>query len=124
MANRYTDEQVAAALARIALGESVMSVAADTGISRVRLQQRLREQRLAAGVLTVTTPVTDLRARMETYMGESLETLTAHVVHYRSEEWMQGDPSKLLESTRTVGSRLAAIIDRLPGGRASANTDG
>ena len=123
MANRYTDEAVAAALARIALGESVMSVAADTGIARTALQNRLRDQRMAAGVMTVTTPVTDLRARMETYMAESLETLTAHVRHYRSEEWMQGDASKLLESTRTVGSRLAAIIDRLPGGRASADSD-
>lgn len=121
MTQAYSQEIKAQAIARVLAGEHVGAVARDMSIERVTVSQWLRRK-----AVTVTAVVTSptLRDRMETFLAESMETLTAHAVHYRSAQWLQGQPADVLESTRTLGSRLTAIVDRLGGAPARAEPPG
>lgn len=119
MAQHYSDTQKAEALARVLSGESVTRVARDMEIGRTCIQNWLvRQKRPVTTVVTGST----LQGELAVFLHESLVTLTKHAQHYRSDAWLKEKPAIVMESTRTLGSRFTAIMDRL-GGRTSDDGD-
>lgn len=113
MVAKHTDETRAKAVARVLAGESVSGVARDMGITRTCIQNWLAAIRTEP-VSVMTRQST--RELLDTYLQESLVTLTAHARLYGSDSWLQTqDPKVILESTRALGNRFTAIMDRLVG---------
>lgn len=113
MARRtYTPEQKAQALARVLAGEPLTKVAAEVGIEHHALSMLLKRKK---DEVTAVVTLPTLREDLSLFLHESLLTLTKHARLYRSDEWLKGDPDKVLESTRTLGSRFTAIMDRIGG---------
>ena len=128
MANRYTDEQKSEALARVLAGEAVSHVAAAMGIGRTNIHKWLeRDRETVNAVVTAVTTTPALKDLMIGLWAESMMMLTDHIRMYREPSWYRSQKtSALLETDRTVGSRLTALIDRLPGvtDGTAADTDG
>jgi transposase-like protein len=111
----YTPEQKAQAMARVLSGETVSGVAREMDIERITLQQWMkREQHHVTAVVTAPDTGTLLQQRLAVLLEKCLITLTTHVEHYGGEEWIEEQPAEtLMESTRLVGGRFTAIMDRL-----------
>ena len=115
----YTTEQKAEAIGRVAAGESPSDVARDMDVERVAIYNWMNRDKGRVSVTDVVTRSTyadQLRQDVAGVLHASLITLRKHAELYGSDEWLkQSDKRIILESTRTIGSRFSAIMDRLGG---------
>lgn len=125
----YSPEIKASAIARVLAGETLAAVARDVGTSKVSVHNWVLEAARTLPRPTVNEASSQLinaptlHQDMSLMLHEIMETVTSHARHYRSEVWLSGEPGNLLESTRTLGSRLVAVMDRLGGAPAERRDD-
>ena len=126
MANKYSVDLLATAIGRVQSGEPADVVAREMCPGsyesfRVRIRQEMAKQR---AVITPAQATIDLREKATAYVAEALDTLSAHMRLYRDPEWIaQAGPATTIDATRTVGQRLVAVLDRLPGGSGPSGPD-
>lgn len=115
------NSRMAEALARVMAGESAAAVGRDMGIPSTNIRQAKLLANAKRTVITSPTAAQRLQDRLAVCLEAMLETLTTHVRYYGSDDWRtKATASEYMESSRTVGSRFTAIMDRIGGRTADA----
>ena len=123
MRRSYPEELKAQALSRVLAGETAKSVARSLDLDSALVRKWVeRNKQVVTNLVTHPTKGQQLESDLARFLHASLETLTKHAEHYGSKEWLEKQSASiLLESTRTLGSRFTAIMDRLGGRTADAS---
>lgn len=120
MANIYTAQQKAEAVARVLAGARVGDVARDMAITRSAISNWLANVKSppvkAVDLVMTDTGNVNLKSYLHTYLAEVLLTLTDHARLYRDSAWTAGQTTETIMAVdRQLSSRFVSIMDRLDG---------